>query len=227
MPEPQSETAEIEWRAEDAEARFSLVVRGPHCAEGRIVAQSPALAWPPAGPDTMEAMVAAVEALERSATDAGWTSLRAGPAWYAKRFACPPATNETYELPEDRPFARPPHWPPGARDRWRCEIHWDAGWIDSRFRAVVYRPRRRRGRDVAASTPLRWLLMSRPDPHRAEHRDALRGLAAAIEDAGWTPAGEGAGWYSRRFVWPYEDCPPRSFPVALSENTAAVRIGTW
>jgi hypothetical protein len=189
----------------DGRARFCLVARPYADPDDVVIAQSPPLEWPPTGPESMRALVRAVEELERRAGEPGWSALPAGSAWYAKRFRWDPAASE--RDPEDRPFGRAPAWPAEASDRWRCEVRWDAGWVESRFRAVAYVPGARRGRAVAASAPLKWQLMRRPDPGSSEHRAALGVLTDALEAAGWTPAGAGASWYARRFSWRSKGSP--------------------
>jgi hypothetical protein len=120
------------------------------------------------------------------------------------------------------PFARAPAWPDGARERWRCEVAWDAGWVESRFEARGYAPRRRSGRPIAASAALRWLLMGSPDPESAAHGEALRALEAELERSGWEPAGRGADWYSTRFSWPLGDPPPLGADAHRSAHRAGV-----
>jgi hypothetical protein len=118
----------------------------------------------------------------------------------------------------DNPFARVPAWPPGARGLWRCEIGWDAGWAESTFTALAYAPRRRRGRSIAASASLPWLLMGRPDPDSAAHCEALHRLECDLERAGWEQVARGADWYSTRFSWPHEQRP--------SELRASASVGS-
>jgi hypothetical protein len=215
-PDPQrSWTSEIEWRQTDSGARFSVVCRSPEAGDAALtVAESQPLVWPPTGPASVQALTVAAARLEGSLVAAGWTPLPPGGAWYAKRFAwqcAPPApeptTDDAVEEETLGPFAPHPAWPERAEGLWRCEISWDAGWAESQFQAVAYRPRGRRGRPIAASTTLRWLLMGPPDPRQAEHRDAVHGLACELETAGWEPVGRGRSWYSRRFSWPGDGAP--------------------
>jgi hypothetical protein len=84
-------TAEVTWHETDAEARFYVMARSTHGGEAITIARSPALEWPPAGPESVQAVTEAVETLEVSLVAAGWTVLPAGAAWYAKRFAWKPA----------------------------------------------------------------------------------------------------------------------------------------
>jgi hypothetical protein len=224
-------TAEIEWGRLDGQAGFRACARQGLGAAPVILAESPPLDWPPSGPDSVEALTRAVRTLNESLLAAGWQPLRdGGGPWYAKRFAWQPesAGEPAVEaappplrlvppagapLPEQQsrspgPFARTPAWPEGARELWRCEIAWNAGWADSSFEAVVYRPKGRRGRAIGASSAPRWLLMRQPDGASPEIRLAVQHLAAALVAAGWSPAGLGLSWYSQRFLWRRDGAPP-------------------
>jgi hypothetical protein len=120
-------------------------------------------------------------------------------------------------------FARAPAWPQDSTTQWRCEIKWDPGWIDSRFRAVAYSPDSRRTDVIADSAVFKWLLMSQPDSGTSAHKQAVDGLADALELAGWEPAGRGAAWYARRFRWLHDEIPPER--LDLSEMWGLARIG--
>lgn len=203
-------TAEIEWRAD----RFCVVARrGGHTA-AEVLAESAPVAWPPTDSTDVQALTDAQKELEAALVAAGWEPLSPGGAWYAARFAWSPAapavepspwpSPEPPEPPGDHagPFAPVPAWPGDTRQRWRCEITWDAGWRESRFRVVTYRPRGRRGRAIGTSCPVPGRLMAPPDPRRAEHRVAVDALASALKSAGWERVGQGAAWYAERFRWP-------------------------
>ena len=209
-------TAEIEWRAGPEEARFCAVARRADGTSGQVVAESAPVAWPPVGPAGVEALTNAHRALRAALAATGWKPLSRGGAWYATRFAWEPVTLDEERLaapwappepPEEPPagaglFAPAPAWPDDSKQLWRCEIRWDAGWIDSRFQAVTYRPRGRRGRPIGTSSPIKGRLMGRPEPDRPVHREAVRELASALETAGWervagarsgTPSASGGG----------------------------------
>jgi hypothetical protein len=233
-PDPACEwTAEIAWGRRDGEPGFSVCARRAGAAATVALAESPPLDWPPSGPDSVAALTSAVRMLEASLLAAGWRSAGSGGSWYAKQFEwraagdaretdpprlrlvtpappeVPPEPLPDAELaPPGGPFARTPPWPEGSRELWRCEIDWRAGWSESRFEAVMYRPRGRRGRAIGGSSPAKWLLMRQPDADAPEMRVAVQRLAGSLVAAGWSPAGTGLGWYSQRFVWRREGTPP-------------------
>src|SRR3954452_257011 len=199
-------TAGIEWRRTDADARFVVVCRSP-AARGApaTVAESEPLTWPPTGREAVQAMTTAAEELEATMVGAGWTLLRPGDAWYAKRFAWEPeSAAPSASAPEPVPaavavaasppeehapapalLAPAPAWPVHVDGHPRCEIRWEAGWSESHFEAVAYGPEDRRGTPIAASSELRWLFMGGPDPREPAHREALFGIACELEAAGW------------------------------------------
>jgi hypothetical protein len=228
-------TAEITWHQHGRAGTFAVVARASGAAAGVVVAASGPLEWPPTSAASVQALSVGTRELEDGLAAAGWRPLPPGSAWYAKRFAWEPVdprVDGAVPTPADPaepalvgepanvggPFARPPAWPAGARDLWRCEIGWDAGWAVSRFRAFAYAPRRRRGRSIGASTTLPWLLMGRPDPDSAAHCAALHDLEAELERAGWERLGQGADWYSTRMAWRH-DQPP-------SERRDTARVGS-
>jgi hypothetical protein len=235
-------TAEIEWGRADGQAGFRASAWQGASADPVLLAESPPLDWPPSGPDSVAALTSAVRMLEASLLAAGWRPLDPGRAWYAKRLAWEPAPDEpaAHEdaprlrlvppapepVPETAaarpagPLARTPPWPEDARELWRCEITWNAGWSESRFEAVVYRPKGRRGRAIGASSPARWLLMRQPDEAAPETRQAMKHLVAALVAAGWSPAGFGLSWYSRRFLWRRDGSPPDAVQPVLPGPTA-------
>jgi hypothetical protein len=61
---------------------------------------------------------------------------------------------------------------------------------------------------VATGATFKWLLMAEPNPKSPEIIAEVKRLAAALEDAGWEPAGEGAEWFARRYVWRRPEPPP-------------------
>jgi hypothetical protein len=179
-------TAEIEWRSEGGATRFDVLVIGA-TGERRVLAESAPVPWPPTGADSLAALTSAVAELEHRLLDAGWTSLPASGAWYAKRFAWEPAV--------------------AAEPLWRCEIRWVAGRLTTGFEAVASGPRGDAAVPIAASTARRWRLGGAPDPDAAGHHARVRELAASLEAAGWERAGQGEEWYCQRFVW-RGDRPP-------------------
>jgi hypothetical protein len=104
-----------------------------------------------------------------------------------------------------------------SAEPWRCEIVWQAGYVSSRFVALAYEPGRRRGRQIGASAPLRWLFKDDPDPRVAEHPEAVRTLEVALLEAGWDRAGQGSDWYAQRFVWRRGGTPPHHIDQAVAE----------
>jgi hypothetical protein len=201
-PDPETRcVAEIEWRETDGEPRFAVSCQALGAADRMTVIESPALEWPPTGPASVQALIQSVDELATSLAIAGWKPLPPGGAWYAKRFTWEPA-------PAERGlFARTPAWPQQTHELWRCELDWDAGWVDSRFRAVVRRPGSKRGHAIGASAAIKWMLMSQPDRRAPEHREAVHSLATSLVVAGWEPVGHGANWYSQRFVWRRDEAP--------------------
>jgi hypothetical protein len=219
--------AEVEWRHAEGMARFQVLAAD---AEGTTVtiAESAPLDWPPSGPESVQAMSRAADALEPAMLAAGWKPLPPGDAWYAKRFAwprgaprrapvaasavpgpgpAPPAVtadDEAFELGERLRFARVP-WPEGAEQLWRCEIRWRGGYLRSRFEAVALEPRRRRGQPIGGSARFKWMIMADPTPQ--EFQSAVDELTDSLASAGWERIADGAAWYSRRFVW-HRDSPP-------------------
>jgi hypothetical protein len=83
-------TAEISWRTIEGAPRFCAVARNERGAGEVVLMMSTPLAWPPAGPEDVQALRDSAGALETSLLDAGWTALPPGDAWYEKRFAWRP-----------------------------------------------------------------------------------------------------------------------------------------
>jgi hypothetical protein len=224
-------TAEIEWRGGPEGAGFCAVARRADGTGAHLVAESAPVAWPPAGPAGVEALTNAHRELQAALAGVGWEPLPVGEAWYATRFAWEPvapasrpAARAAYAPPHQPPagpFAPAPPWPDESKQLWRCEIKWDAGWIDSRFQAVSYRPGGRRGHAIGASAPIKGLLMGQPKADRPEHRGVFHDLASALETAGWEHLGQGADWYSERFSWRHQGAPEeRLDPPASGEAPA-------
>jgi len=99
-------TAAIEWHESGAEGCFRVLVRRTPGDPGSVIAESPPLAWPPAGPAAVQALTGAAEQLETTLLASGWRRLAPGDQWYSKRFAWEP------------PGARRP-----ARSRGRAAAH--------------------------------------------------------------------------------------------------------
>jgi hypothetical protein len=198
--------AEVEWRDAEDGARFVVVAYPAGSRVPAMLAESPALEWPPLDGDAIRALGDAASDLELAMVSAGWTPVAPGKAWYAKRFAWEP-TDMAPTLPTAEIaalFAPRPQWPQATAGLWRCEIGWEAGWAKSRFRALAYAPGERRGREIRRSRALPWLLMAQPSPTSEEHRREVDSLAGFLIANGWEPVGTGAGWYARRFYWPDE-----------------------
>ncbi|MGH2947141.1 MAG: hypothetical protein ACRDPC_12945, partial [Solirubrobacteraceae bacterium] len=125
------------------------------------------------------------------------------PAWPEP--APPEAVEEEFELPWRR--AKRP-WPEAA-DLWSCQIAWKPGYVKSSFRAMAAPPGAPKRRPIAESSPIRWTLMSDPDPEMPEVVAAVRDLIAALEAGGWERTEPGDDWFEQRFLWLREDAPGR------------------
>jgi hypothetical protein len=231
-PEPRGAWhAEVEWRMEGGSAIFAAVARSPGASRPVVVARSPALRWPPVEQAAVAALGDAVDELERSLLVAGWTSRPAGAEWYAKRFAWSPrpaAVDAAGPAPgphgtqeRTRRFRRAQPWPQGSDLRWRCEVRWKPGLVNSRFEAEARGPGSEGQRTVGASATFRWLMMADPDPTVTEYHDALALLSARIEAAGWERIGRGRKWYSQRYIWPRAGAPPESPASVGGSRTGA------
>jgi hypothetical protein len=85
-PEP-GWTCEIGWRASLRGAAFLAVATSAEEPD-RVLARSAKVDSPPLlPPDPVPELVAALDALERSLLEAGWTASGCGPSWYARRFS--------------------------------------------------------------------------------------------------------------------------------------------
>jgi hypothetical protein len=226
-------TAELEWRESDAEGVFRVVARPTEGHGEATIAESARLEWPPKGAASVEGLRQAVEQLEASLLAAGWEPLPSGDRWYAKRFAWEArkpvealtsaealAPADPAEPPEARQpqrsgrFKQSPAWPPDTADRWRCEIRWDAGYINSRFEALAYPPGKKRGRTIGESATFKWMVMEPPDPREHATLAEVRRLASALVAAGWQRVGHGPNWYSERYAWRREGPPPDHVELA-------------
>jgi hypothetical protein len=97
--------------------------------------------------------------------------------------------------------ARAAAWPAEAQRLWTCEIEWKAGYRKSAFRAVARPPGGGKRRPIGESPPVRWTLMSDPEPPTPEFVAAARQLMAGLKAAGWERVGAGGRWYAQRFLW--------------------------
>jgi len=98
-------------------------------------------------------------------------------------------------------FARPRPWPEEAATLWTCEIAWKAGYVKSAFRAMGGPPGGSRRQSLAESPPLRWTLMTDPEPPTPEMIATVKVLMTALQDAGWERIEPGPAWYAQRFLW--------------------------
>ena len=89
-------SAEIEWSAEGGTARFLVVATRKDTGAATVVAASPAVPWPPAGEDAIDALAGAADRLEATLLAAGWFPCEPGAAWYARRFGWTPARRFTH-----------------------------------------------------------------------------------------------------------------------------------
>ena len=114
-----------------------------------------------------------------------------------------------------RRFARVRPWPKEAETLWTCEIVWKAGYVKSTFRAMAAPPGGAgRRRPIAESPPLRWTLMTDPEPPTPEMLTNVRALVRAVIAAGWERTEAGGAWFAQRFVWRGEGEPG---PVEVPE----------
>jgi hypothetical protein len=222
--------AEIDWREVQGGARFQVVARRLQGGRAGVVAESPALEWPPSSPAAVGALRVAADRLEASLREAGWSTLAPGSAWYARRFGWEPAAvsgsaegpaQPAEQRKEPGRFERDRAWPEGAGDRWRCEIAWAPGYLRARFRAVAFPPGSRAGRTIGEAGNFKWLFMADPDRSDPRHRQEVLRLARAVQAAGWEPAGRGPAWYAGRYVWESDDPPPDRLELQPAEE----RIG--
>ena len=199
--------AEIEWRDTGRRPFFGVVARDATGHGEVVLASSPPLEWPPVGPPGVQALTDAVEKLEFSLADAGWTPLPAGATWYAKRFQWEPRAAADEPRRTGR-FARAPE----GDGAWLCEIELNANASGSRFQAAVLSPEG--WRSVIAESPLVAARgESGPDEPDSACRSKVQRLAAALEEAGWEAQAPGSQWYALRFAWPREGEPPARLAV--------------
>jgi hypothetical protein len=225
--------AEIGWSAEGGSARFLVVATRTDTGAETVITASPALAWPPAGDDAIDALTAAADRLEASLLAAGWVAREPGSAWYARRFgwapvAAPARRSTPPPVPSPGPsgrFVRRQPWPAGASVRWRCEIGWEFALRRGRFRVLAYPPGDEDGRAIGRSVAFASLPLADADPKDQVHRQAVRRLAVALQAAGWEPAGHGARWYASRYVWSGAGEPPELPDSIVHGKPAQERAG--
>jgi hypothetical protein len=84
---------EIDWAAGYRTSRFRVIVRGPGCRRGRVLARSRAFRWLlNSAPKPQRAEhVQAVGELAVALVAAGWEPIEHGAAWYARRYVWPGA----------------------------------------------------------------------------------------------------------------------------------------
>lgn len=201
--------AEIVWDEAADDPMFRAVARSEGASDEAVVAQSGRVEWPPKGTSAVDDMRTAVDELEATLLHAGWSPHGRGRAWYARRFAWQPLHVAPSAAPSAAPaVAQRATTPADFEQRWRCEIRWSAGYVNSNFVVVRYAPGHRRGSDIGASVRFRWMFMNDPDPRLSGDRAALRELCDALVATGWEPAGRGHAWYAERFVWAGGGEPP-------------------
>jgi hypothetical protein len=223
-PEPGREwLAEIAWRKLERGAVFVVVARSADGVEA-VISTSDRVEWPPRSGAAIATLERVVSGLETTLRDAGWSPLEPGGAWYAKRFewaardAAPvPAT--VAGTPTGR-FRRQPAWPADSEALWRCEIKWDAGYVTSRYIAVMRDPGSRSRRTVAASEPYSWMFRAEPEQDDPGHASAVRGLVAGLEQAGWERVEPANRWWAHRFVWRRADPPPEHLELSPADASA-------
>jgi hypothetical protein len=71
-----------------------------------------------------------------------------------------------------------------------------------------------RRKPIAESPPLRWTLMTDPEPPTPEMVAGVKVLMAALIAAGWERTEPGGAWYAQRFLWRGEGEPG---PVSVPE----------
>ena len=141
------------------------------------------------------------------------------PAAAAAPAVVPPRPLAVPPLPARR-FARPQPWPEEAARTWTCEIDWKPGYIRSGFRAMAAAPGDPRRTRFGQSRPIKWTLMSEPEPPTDELVEALRELVTALTQAGWERIGPGGPWYAQRFLWGGDRQPRPLAPLKGKEANA-------
>jgi hypothetical protein len=117
-----------------------------------------------------------------------------------------------------RPTGRRTAWPLEVERLWTCEIDCKVGYRKSTFRAMAQPPGGGKRRAIGESAPLRWTLVSDPEPPMREFMALARSLVTALRAAGWERVGTGEHWYSLRFVWRGEGEPE---PVTVPDPAEA------
>jgi hypothetical protein len=190
----------------------------PRPAEPRVVLPTPAPPPPPAPPRLPERFVpgrplrdALAEApevprpqdVDPAVGDRVVPPLGQAPEALRPPHPSGPAPEPAPDMPltPARRFARLVPWPEEAAALWTCEIDWKAGYRRSSFRAMAEPPGAGKRRQIGESPPLRWTLMSNPEPPTPEFVAVARALIVALEAAGWERIGRGGRWYAQRFLW--------------------------
>jgi hypothetical protein len=155
---------------------------------------------------------------------------RAGAAAVAERTPEPAAAGAAAAMLPPRPmavpplparrFARPHPWPEEAASTWTCEIDWKPGYIKSGFRAMAAPPGGARRTRFGQSRPIKWTLMSEPEPPTDEMVEVLRELVTALTQDGWVRIGPGGPWYAQRFLWAGDRQPRPLVPLKGKEANA-------
>jgi hypothetical protein len=218
-------SAEIIWRQAGDEARFCVVARDDRGGT-TVISRSEALDWPPADADAVRALVEAADALTEALVSAGWHAVEPGMAWYERRFEWVPTPPTDWKPPRaglatgPRQRFRPgATWPEHSEHLWRCVIKWKSGYARSRFEAIAHDPEGGTETVVGRSPAFKWMLLGEPDVRDADLREAVHGLAASLEAAGWERAGTGHDWYAAHFIWQKDEPPPdhvEDAPVSAS-----------
>jgi hypothetical protein len=187
----------------------------------RLVRRAPAPAPQPA--PAAEAPLAEAPEVPRPQADAA-ASVPTPPLTEAPEAVGPPPSAEA-PAPQPPPpaagrrFARVAHWPEEAAELWTCELDWKAGYRKAAFRAMAGAPGAKR-RSLGESVPLKWALMSEPEPATPELAIRVRALVEALEAAGWEHIGRGRHWYEQRFLWRGSGEPQ---PISLAGAEPAER----
>ncbi|HKG63576.1 MAG TPA: hypothetical protein VKB28_05890, partial [Solirubrobacteraceae bacterium] len=187
---------EVAWHATLRAAAFRATAARPG-DEPQQIAESSPVDWPPVippaqRPELKEALVA----LEERLIAAGWTAIESGaPEWYRRRRFLWTSAEAPRPLPA-----------PDLESEWMCDIVWKAGLRGARFQACATASGERKAFILERSPKLDWSPVLPPTPS-AELVAAAGEVERALIEAGWKPAGRGAAWYARRFVWTSDEPP--------------------